>query len=281
MAALAAAAAANRPIPERLKAKWGDKWEKLDPTVREQFHEYETHIGRVTSKYGKDAQAWSRVAQIFAPYQPMLQREGGKVEAILGNMLEFHRIMREGLPAQKQAMLQTIAQTFQIPLPQAAAAAENAAAAGQTAQPAPTADPDLIARLTALERQQLTSAGQSEYYQRQQIEEHLDAFLARPDVPYIKEPGYLATMSQLIAAGIAQDLNDAYQQAAMLNPRTRELEVAKARQREVQAGAEQAARARQAAISPSGTNPGQPRRDASKLTLRETLEAAFNGDLDT
>lgn len=87
-------------------------------------------------------------------------------------------------------------------------------------------------------------------------------------------------MQKLIRAGAAADLKSAYEQAAWLHDRTRQLEIAKANQHRVKDVVGQANRARQAAVSVNGNSPGPVKRDQSKMTLRETLEAAYNGDLD-
>jgi len=265
--ALEDAAAAGRGIPERLKAKWGATWDKIDPQVKEQFHAYETDIGRVTSKYGKAAKAWEDTLKVYAPYEAIVKEEGGNFHGAVANLFETARILRKGTPEQKVHLLGQIATTFNIPFPN-----------GQTAQPGPS--DEMINRLNALERQALTADAEVAHNARERVNSEVDTFLANPDNIYLQEPGYLDTMQALISSGKAPDLKSAYEQAAWLHERTRQLEIAKANQNRISSASSQAARARSAAISVNGLSPGPAKRDQSQMTLRETLEAAYNGDLD-
>ncbi len=265
--ALEDAAAAGRGIPERLKAKWGATWDKIDPQVKEQFHAYETDIGRLSSKYGKSAKAWEDTLKVYAPYEAIVKEEGGNFHGAVANLFETARLLRKGTPEQKAHLLQQIATTFSIPFPD-----------GQTPAAHPSAE--MINRLNALERQALTSEAEVVHTTRERVNSEVDAFLADSANIYIQEPGYLDTMQALISSGKAPDLKSAYDQAAWLHERTRQLEIAKANQNRITAASNQAARARSAAVSVNGLSPGPAKRDQSKMTLRETLEAAYDGDLE-
>jgi hypothetical protein len=273
--ALDAAAAANRPIPERLKAKWGDRWDKLDPEVRDQFHAYESDVGRVTSKYGKAAKNWEETQRVLAPYMSMIEAEKGTVHGAIGNLFETARILRQGTPDQKLHLVRQMGQHFGIPLERLGAGSE--AAPGAPA-PAPAIDYD---RLAQLERMVLTQSADVVHNTRTQINSELDEFIADPQNVYVQEPGYLDTMAQLISSGRAQDLKSAYEQAAWLHERTRVLEVAKMNERKAREAASAAAQAQRATVSPGGGTLGNVRRDTSKMSTRELLEAAYNGELET
>jgi hypothetical protein len=269
------AAAANRPIPERLKAKWGDRWDKLDPEVRDQFHAYESDVGRVTSKYGKAAKNWEETQRVLAPYMPMIEAEKGTVHGAISNLFETARILRQGTPDQKLHLVRQMGQHFGIPLERLGAGSE--AAPGAPA-PAPAIDYD---RLAQLERMVLTQSADVVHNTRTQINSELDEFIADPQNVYVQEPGYLDTMAQLISSGRAQDLKSAYEQAAWLHERTRVLEVAKMNERKAREAASAAAQAQRATVSPGGGTLGNVRRDTSKMSTRELLEAAYNGELET
>lgn len=277
VAALKAAEAANRPIPERLKEKWGSTWEKLDPTVKEQFHAYESDIGRLAFKYGKGAKNWDEVSRIAAPYEGMLRQEGATLQGAVGNLLETARILRQGAPEQKLALVQAMCKNFGIDLGQLTGRpAEPGAPA-----PAPAGlSPELLDRIASIERTVLTRDAETAHNTREQVNSELQSFLGDPANVYLQEPGYLDTMSALIASGKAEDLKSAYSQAAWLHDRTRELEIAKRNTQRTQQSAAAAAAAKTAAVSMNGTSPGTPRLDTSKMTLREALEASFDGTLN-
>lgn len=275
VAALQAAADANRPIPERLKAKWGDKWEKLDPATRAQFHDYESDIGRVTSKYGKDAKAWNDTLRVFAPYEQMVRAEGGTVHTAMGNLLETARILRQGTPEQKVHMVQQMLHAYGINLP----GAGNAAPAGESTQAASSGlSPELLNRINQLERGLLTREAEETHNTRQQVNSAVETFLADSANVYLQEPGYLDTMQALIRSGKADDLKSAYDQAAWLHDRPREMEIAKRNLTRTSAAAGAAVRAKSAAVSMNGSSPGLAVRDLSKLSLRDELAAHLDGD---
>ncbi len=259
-------------IPQRLQAKWADKWNTLSPEVKSEFLQYESHIGRVVAKYGREANAWNRVEQVMAPYSEMIRSEGGDFHGVIGGMLETARLLRQGTPDQKLGLLYYLVDRFQIPV--------NRGEDGSTSLIPPTTPPEVLNRLSALEHRDLTARAAADYNVRQEVSTELDTFLADPAFTYAKEPGYLDLMADLIRAGRAKDLPDAYGKAAWLHERTQPLEIAKANQAAIAPRLQQAARARGAAVSVNGNAPGLTRTDASKMSLRETLEAAFEGDLD-
>lgn len=275
-----AATEATRPIPERLKAEWGSKWDQLDPAVKKQFHAYESDIGRVTSKYGQAAKNWNETLRMAAPYQEMISSEGGTLHGAVSNLLETARILRQGLPEQKVQLVKEMIRHFNIPFQPGAATSPQADDPSSLGQPS-GASPELIDRLTQLERRVLTGDAEQVHNLRERVNSEVETFLADTANIYLQEPGYLNTMQALIRSGKADNLKSAYDQAAWLHDRTRQLEIAKINQQKSSTAAAQAARARTAAVSTNGTSPGPLRRDPNKMSLRETLEAAFDGDLET
>lgn len=282
-ATAAAALAAGRPIPERLKSKWADKWETLDQAIRDEFHSYESHIGGLASRYGKAAKAWERAQQTFAPYAEMVQREGGDFHTAMGNLFETARILRTGAPAQKVALVQAMAQSFNISPQDIVRALGGQIAGGEVSAPAPTPAPgqdvELLNRLSAIERRILTQEGQALHNVRTQVTSETSAFLADPANAYVQEPGFTDTMAQLLESGAADNLQDAYQKATWIIPTTREMELAKSSKQRMEAERQRAERAKHAAVSLPGNAPGSMQRDLSKLDLRQTLAAAFDGEL--
>ena len=277
--ATAPAPATERPIPERLKSRYGEKWATIPSDIRDTFHEYESNIGRLASTYGKQAKSWDQAQKIFAPYAEMVHKEGGDFHTALSNLLETSRILRQGSPEQKVVLLRQTAQAFGVPL-DALVGSAAPAADGQTRTSINVPDEGLINRLNALEREVLTTRGAETHNTQQQVNSEIEAFMADPANIYLQEPGYLDTMASLIKAGRAENLPEAYKQAAWLHERPRQLEIARQAQQREQASREAAARARRASVSVNGSAPGAVRVDPGKMTLRDTLVAAFDGELD-
>lgn len=263
---------AERPIPERLKGKIEAQWAALPKEVRGQFHEYESAIGRMADKYGKAAQNWSNVEKTVSPYMEMIRAEGGNVHGAIANLFETARLLRQGSPEQKQGLLIQMAKAYGIPIP-------GAALEGQQPQPG-AVSPELINRLNYLERAVLTREAESVHNVQAQVGSDIEAFVADPANIYVKEPGFLDTMAQLIDNGRAANLADAYKQAAWLHDGTREQEIGKAITARNAPRINQAQRARAAAVSVNGNAPGTVRLDPSKLSLRDTLAAAYDGELE-
>lgn len=261
-----APAPAERAIPERLKARFGEQWAKLDPAVRETFHQYESNIGRLADKFGKDAGAYKEIQAITAPYQEMIRQEGGTLHGAMSNLFETARILRQGSPEQKVMILRQTAQAFGVPLESLLAERNPATEA-------------LASRNLELERAALTTRGREEHTAHQQVDSEIEAFTSNAANVYLQEPGYLETMAGLLQAGQAKDLPDAYNKAAWLHERPRQLEIARQTQQRLAQQQPGIQRAKLAASSINGSSPGPVRVDASKLSLRDTLAAAMDGEL--
>lgn len=261
----------ERPIPERLKYKLADKWTTIPPEIREEFHAYETHIGQMANKYGKAAKAWEETQSAFAPYEQMVRAEGGNFHGAMVNLFETARILRQGSPEQKVALLKQIQTTFNIPA--------DATVSDQGTAPA-AISPELIDRINRLEQGILTREASEVHNARAKVESDLQTFLADPKNVYTQEPGYLDTMAGLITAGKATGLDDAYTQAAWLHEGPRNAEIAKINAARITPRVEQAVRAKQVGVSVNGNAPGTVKLDPSKLSLRDTLAAAFDGELN-
>ena len=266
---------AERAIPERLKGRFADKWATLPPDVKDSFHEYESNIGRLASTYGQRAKSWEESQRVFAPYAEMVQKEGGNYHSAVGNLLETARILRQGSPEQKVVLLRQTASAFGVSLQ------DLVGIPTQEGQP-PRSEPNeaLINRLNALEREVLTTRGQESHNARTQVDSEIETFVADTSNIYLQEPGYLDTMATLIRAGKAANLPEAYQQAAWLHERPRQLEIAKANQQRTDSSRDAANRAKRASVSVNGSTPGNVRVDMSKLSLRDALSAAFDGELN-
>lgn len=282
LAVAAQAVAEDRPIPERLKAKWGEKWKTIDKELREEFHQYESHIGALSSKYGKGAKAWEGIQKTVMPYQQMLKEEGVELNTAVGNLLEMARVFRYGQPEQKQALYSQIAKMYGIQAANAAATGAPAQADGQAPIIPANVPQDtgaMAQRVSQLERMLLTRNAEDEYTTRARVNSDIDAFTSDPANIYVREPGYLDKMAELIRGGQAADLKSAYEAAKWLFPRTRDLEIARATQAQLSGRQQHAAGARQVALSMNGNAPGVIQADPSKMTLRDTLSAAYDGEL--
>lgn len=277
----APAPATERAIPERLKQRFGEKWATLPPDVREAYHEYESHIGRLASTYGKGAKEWQRAQATFAPYAEMVAQEGGDFHGAMSNLLETARILRQGSPEQKIVLLRQTAQAFGVPLEALVGTPAIPGGEGPREGAPPAINENLINRLNTLEREVLTTRAGAVHNTQQQVNTEIETFCADPANIYLQEPGYLETMATLINAGKAQDLPSAYKQAAWLHERPRQLEIARANQQRNEASAAAAAAAKRRSVSVPGHATGNLKVDPNKLSLRDALSAAMDGELES
>ena len=273
------AIAEERPIPERLKAKWGEKWQTIDKDLRAEFHHYESSIGGLASKYGKAAKSWDQAMQVSAPYMDMIRKEGGDYHSATANLFETARILRQGLPEQKVQLVRQMCQAYGIPLETVIGNRQLTPNGEPQAGQVQETSPQLLNRLNELERMMLTRDADVTHNAKQKVNSDVEIFLADTANVYAQEPGYLDTMAGLISAGKADNIKSAYEQAAWLHERTRNLEIAKMNAARMQPRVDAASQARRANVSLNGNAPGSVSRDSSKMNLREALSAAYDGDL--
>jgi hypothetical protein len=269
---------AEPPIPSRLKAKLEAEWSTIPPKIRAEFHEYEAAIGRMANKYGKAAKDWEATERLFAPYAEMTRAEGGNFHSAAANLFETARILRQGSPEQKQGLLLAMVKAYNIPLPSATPGGD-----GSASSPSPGVaqlSPELLDRINRLESRDLTAAATAAHNVRVQVDNDLNAFVSDPKNVYVREPGFLDTMAALIQTNKAEGLADAYTQAAWLHEGPRNAEIARLTSERNASRVADAQRARRAGVSVNGNAPGTVRLDPSKMTLRDTLAAAYDGELD-
>lgn len=258
--------------PGRLKARFTpESWAALPPEVKQTFHDYETQIGRLGNRFGRDAQSWKEVSQIIAPYQEMITSEGGTPLGAIQNLFETSRILRYGHPDQKSGMVFGMLDTFQIP--------HRKNEDGTITLLPPRSDPALLARLHNLEGGRLTDDAARMHNLNYEVEQDLESFRSDPARVYLRIEGFPDVMAQLISSGQAADLQTAYEQASWLHPESRKLEIAKQAKAQADTAAATTAAAKRAAVSVPGAPPGNVKPSTQGMSLRDELEARLRGDL--
>lgn len=259
-------------IPQRIAKRWTpETWAALPPAVKAEFANYESDIGRLVSRYGQSAQSWSRLEQTVAPYMPLIQAERSDVFTAVGNLMETARILRQGTPDQKLGLILQTCATFGVPL--------QRNEQGQIVVPLPSASAETLTRLNVAERQHLTNTAAADYTARDSVASTLDAYIARPDRPYLQLEGFMAAMAQAISSGQASDLDSAYEAVTWLHPQSRAQAILEHNRREAERLSARSATASAAAVSVPGNSTGKPALNVSNMGLRDTLAAALDGQL--
>lgn len=255
-----AAAATHRQFP-RFPSSWKKeleaKWAALDPDVADFVVRREDDFHKGVEGYKAAAAQWQQMEKIIRPYMPIIEREGGDPMRAVASLLETAKVLRTADPHTKAAMLHRVAQQYGVAL---GGDEQQTAFASQLSQVM-----DEVNNLKSSLERERDSAARVEIQKFADGREHFDVL--RPQ------------MAQLLQAGIAADLQDAYDKALRLNDSL--FQQSQAKQREAADRAEReksqqaALKARAASVSIKGS--GGSAADTAKPSgsLRDTLAAAF------
>lgn len=217
----------------------------------------------------------------MAQFQPILQQHNIRPEVWITNLGNAHKLLATGTPEQKASSFLKLAQDYQVPIEQLFVQGQDGKLYFnpniQPHQQPQTQQHDV----RALVRQELLE-------ERTQTEIQNFA-TATDDKGQLKYPHFEAvrsTMTGLLQANLATDLQDAYQQALAL-PRHSDI-TAQIREQEAKAEAERnaaeqarkVAAAKSKAISPKGSTPSAGGETKPK-GVRAALEQAYDQVIGT
>lgn len=270
-----------QPVPvaaEPLKppSSWKkDYWEsfgKLDPQVAKYIHEREQQFASGVSTYRQEAERAKELWGAIAPFQPVLQQHGIQPGQWISQLGNAHMQLVQGTPQQKLAMFQKLAQDYGVSLESV-----------QTGQVGPVEQ-----YLSPLQEQVRQLQGQFSSYQQQiqqqeqaAIMQQIEAFKANAThFDEVRE-----TMAGLLSAGLADDLQSAYDKAIRMNDdlfaQAQQAKAAEAEKARQEAEAARVNKARANAVSVKGSTPiGTTTTKANqglRSLLEEQIDSAFAG----
>lgn len=264
--------------PSSWKKDYQAKWDMLvdnDPEMANYLLERESQYAKGVSTYKSEADRAREFHQLLEPHAPRFQQYGVEPTQYLGRLLEIDNVLASGSPQQKLALLQSIASAVGV--------AEYLGQPQGDGQQGGYVPPELINTLTSLQNKVETWEQRYAREEQTRINREIDAFAEKAE--YLDE--LKDDMAQLLEAGLAADLQEAYDKALRLRDDIFEQYQAQQRQKqeaERQAAARQAAqRARSAAVSPrSGTPTGSagsasPQGDDIRGILSAALDAHAGG----
>lgn len=280
-AALPAAAPVKQrpPRPSSWKKEYWDQWEQLDPSLAEYLHTRESQYASGVSAYKAEAEQAKPIMEAMQPFMSELQQhriEPGRWITELGHV---HRILALGAPAQKLQTLARVAQAYGVPLQ--ALYDQQAQQAylqqGQFQQPvAPLPQQPQQRPLTAEEADKLFQQKFLEVDSQREIERFAADATKHPHYDEVRQ-----TMSQLLEANLADDLESAYD-AALKHPRHAALwqqiqEQDRAAQEEARRQQEQqrVLKAKGKAVSTASATPSGGNSEDKPKGLRSSIESAF------
>ena len=271
--------AKSRPQrPSSWKKEYWEHWDKLDPSLAEYLHTRESQFASGVSAYKAEVEAAKPVMEAMNQFLPELKQhniEPGRWINELGNV---HRMLAMGTPQQKMQTLANVAQAYGVPL-QAFSdqqAQQQYLAQGQFRAPYQPPQPQAQQPLTREEAMKLWQ----EQFLQTSTQKEIETFAA-DTVKHKHYDEVRNTMSGLLQANLADDLESAYQ-AALLMPKHSHLREAdqqqerqaqeEARKRQEQ---ERVMKARARAVSPASATPSGST-DEKPKGLRAALESSFD-----
>lgn len=270
----APAVAAPVPRPSSWKKDHWDAFDKLaveNPALAQYINQREQEYARGVGTYKQEWEQAKPLLDAVAPFMPQLQQHGIDPGQWVSNLGHAHQRLVSSSPQDKLALFQKLAADYQIPAQLAVQGAD-----GQW---------QLLGQLPAPQQQQppqrqIHEAVQ-QVLQQERMKSEVEQFWNNkekyPHAEQVRE-----TMAGLLQAELANDLNDAYEQALHL-PRHADLLQA---QRDAQLAADEAERkakeqarvqtARAKTTSTRTSTPSSAVAATGKKGLRDELSEAFD-----
>lgn len=256
--------------PSSWKKDYWEQWDKLDPKLAEYISQREQEYARGVSTYKKEWDNAKPLLDAMSQFAPILQQHNISPVDWITNLGHAHRILALGNPQQKLQMFQKLAQDYGIPL-QGLIQSMN----GQTPSELQYVNP-LYEKISQLEGK--LNSWQTEREQQEQlaVNREIEQFKAgKEHFEQVRE-----TMAGLLQAGLATDLNDAYEKSVRLSPDIFEAfqseQSRKVAEEQAMKNARMVQSAKAKAVSPRSNTPVGLSSSAGSKGLRSTLESAFD-----
>ncbi|HWP12322.1 MAG TPA: hypothetical protein VNN06_10905 [Ramlibacter sp.] len=253
---------AARPPPSWKPEKAG-LWDKItDPEARAYVHERERQLQDGFQRAAQVRDVAEGILSEFVPYQEILQQEGATPISAMRTLLQTAYALRTSEPEYRKALFLQLAHQYGVDFTTGI-------------------NPDLAraqAEAATLRHQAMEQQAYGNFGQEQQVGYEIGQFAEQHEFfPYVRQ-----AMGRLIRAGLAPDLDTAYQQSLKLVPEVAaEVErrnVAAAQERQLASQRYGAARATQGGYSPgAGAMTNSTGRGA--MSLRDELEAAWDAQM--
>ena len=278
----AAVTAAAEPVqrPSSWKKEMWEHWDKLPPDVAKYINQRESEFARGVSTYRQEYESARPIVEAMHPFMPLLQQNNIEPGRWISNLGNAHKMLATGNPQEKLGMFVKLAQDYQIPLEQMFLRGQdgqvylnqNLPMPQAPQQQAPDVERMIESKLIEKEAQQAA----------RQFTEAKDAS-GNPLHPHFET--VRETMSQLLAAGIAQDLESAYNAALRLPQHSQlfeQIQQQKTAQDEAEKQrklVEQAGLARRNAVSVKSATPAAKGNAGTAKGIRGALEDAFDAHM--
>jgi len=249
-----------KPRPSSWKKDYEEHWGKLDPTLQDYIQQREADYAKGVSTYKNQWDSAQPLIQAIEPFMPLLQQHSIEPTQWISNLGRAHSVLALGSPEQKQQMFAQLANDYGVSL--------NEVGGGY-------ADPQfsLIAQeLNQIKNQWNQFQTQQERTEQASLQSEISSF--SQDKPYFDE--VRETMAGLLQAGMANDLQSAYEKAIRLNDNiSQKVQAEQAHKSEADRQAK-IANAKAKALSPKSSSPTASTSTGGKgASIRDELLKQF------
>jgi len=265
------------PVVEAIKppSSWKkDHWEtfgKLSPEIQKYINERESQFASGVSTYKQEAERAKDLWTALQPYSEDLQRYNVTPAQWIQQVGSVHQALVKGDMPTKLHTASQLLQNYNVP---ARLVVQDAQGQWQFVDPR---------QMQQQAQQQQPQQNQTQDIAKIVEEKILERTMATEIQQFAQShPHYEAVRSQmsgLLQTGMAENLNDAYEKAILLNPELREAEQQRLAQENAdkarQEAAARVAKARSSAVSPRSDTPSGSMAGDGKKGLRANLEDAF------
>jgi hypothetical protein len=254
--------------PSTWKKDYWEKYDKLDPDLRQYILQRETEYKSGLAAYNAEVKAAKALREALDPVMPDLQRNNVDPGQFVRNLAAAHQALAMGSPQTKLQIFQRLAQDYQVPLQYLLQQAQ-----GQPQQMDPNIQ-YLTQNLQGLQQQWQQFQQQQKAVEDAQLQQTIEEFRAdtnqHPHFEAVRE-----SMAALLQSGMAQNLQEAYDKAIWMSPDIRQNVLTAQQQSEQAKKLEQqkaiVSKAKAQAVSPRSSTPGAQSTGTGKKGLREQL----------
>jgi hypothetical protein len=104
-----------REPPKSWKKEWHEKWQTVDPSVREIFYTREKQMLDGLEQYKANNDFGAKLKPIFDQYRPYLEQQGIDEAKAVQYLLSAQYRLQNGSPQEKLELFQRLAQDYGIP----------------------------------------------------------------------------------------------------------------------------------------------------------------------
>ncbi len=254
--------------PSTWKKEHWERFDKLEPELKKYILQRENEYKSGLSTYNGEVKAAQSLKQAIEPFMPDLQRNNIDPAQFIRNLGTAHQTLALGSPQQKLQMFAKLAADYGVDL--------RHLGGGQAAPEFQAIAQNLQGLQNEWRQFQTQQQMQEQAVIQQTIKEFSEDAERHPHFEAVREK-----MAGLLSSGLAQDLEDAYEQAIYASRDIRE-QILSAQQQNAQAAsleaqAALAKKARANAVSPRSAAPGAQTSAKPNKGLRDILSEQLEG----